>query len=203
MLKAMFRYLILLILVSTFYNAFSQKLYIWCPKDIIAAPRTSFLEEEKINLVLFDGRLMTPKSKIECTSEEVIGEFVSLVKATYPNAFINVLPPTEYYSDPADSVITIRIGISAYHAAFGADVSVGIGQVGGEFSWGLFPSSEWHGLVGIAVTITKNGQSTSRSIAKVNSKSNNAGFKTAKNMLTTSYMQAVQEMLFFIDETLH
>jgi hypothetical protein len=170
---------------------------------VIAAPRTTFLEGQSIDVIVFDGRLMTPKSKIECSSEEVVNEFISILKNTYPSATFNVLPPNEYYSEPNDSVITIKLGISAYHAAFGADVSVGIGQVGGDFSWGLFPSSQWHGLVGLAVTINLSGESITKTIAKTNSKSNTAGFKTAKNMLTTSYMQAIQEMLFFIDESLN
>jgi len=79
--------------------------------------------------VVFDGRILTPKSKVECMSEETINKFTDFIRRTYPSTIINILNSNQYYKDPANNRITIKIGISAYHATFGADVKVGIGIV--------------------------------------------------------------------------
>ena len=101
--------------------------------------------------------------------------------------------------------ITIKIGISAYHAAFGADVKIGIGSVGGNFSYGAFPEGKWNAITAYAVKIYDNRNNSetkkTKDIYKIASKPNLGGYITAKNILNTTYIEANQELLFFIDET--
>ncbi len=119
---------------------------------------------------------------------------------------INVLNSTQYYKDPLINRITIKIGISAFHAAFGADVKVGIGNVGGNFSYGIFPEGKWNAVTGYAVKIYDYRDSTeikkTKDIFKTASRPNTGGYITAKNILNTTYIEANQELLFFVDETL-
>lgn len=193
-----------LLLISS--NLFAQKLYVWCPKEQVPTPRQGFLEMDSIDLVIFDGRLLTAKSKVECTSENIIAKLVEYIKLTYPSAIINPLKSDHYYRDPTINRITLKIGISAYHAAFGADVKIGIGNVGGNFSYGIFPEGKWNAVTAYAVKIYdyRNGQEIKKTkeIYKTASKSNMGGYITAKNILNYTFMEANQEMLFFIDETL-
>lgn len=93
--------------------------------------RGGFLENEEVNLIVFDGRVIPAKSKVEC--ETVV----------YPSCKVTVLPESEYYKPSAKDRITIKIGIASYQAGFGTDISVGIGSVGDKFSYGVFPKSEW------------------------------------------------------------
>jgi len=193
---------ILIVIFS--HNAFSQKLYVWCQKEQIPTPRKGFLADKEIDLVVFDGRIMTPKSKIECSSDSIINSLARLIKNTYPSAKINVLSGEDYYKNPKDSIVTIKIAISAYHAAFGADVKVGIGNVGGEFSWGAIPEGKWNAVTGYSVKIYdySNGDKVKRNkdIGKIASRPNTGGYRTAKNILNSTYIEANQEMFFFIDE---
>ena len=137
-------FVIFLLLLSG--NLFAQKLYVWCPKVQLQKPRLGFLDKDTIDLMIFDGRILTEKSKIECTSENTIFQLGEFVKSTYPSAIVNLLSSSLYYKDPSKNRITIKIGISAYHAAFGADVKVGIGIVGGNFSYGVFPEGKWNAV---------------------------------------------------------
>lgn len=200
-MKTKLLFVILLLITS---NLFAQKLYVWCPKDQIPTPRQGFLEKDTIDLVVFDGRILTENSKIECTPENTIFQLTDFVKLTYPSAIINVLATSLYYKDPMQNRITIKIGISAYHAAFGADVKVGIGSVGGNFSYGVFPEGKWNAVTAYAVKIydNRNGSEIKKTkdIYKIASRPNTGGYRTAKNILNTTFIEANQEMLFFIDE---
>lgn len=195
--------LIFLLLFSG--NLFAQKLYVWCPKEQIPTPRQGFLEKDTIDLVIFDGRILTPKSKVKCTSENTILQLANFIKKTYPSAIINLLNSEVYYKDPLKGRITIKIGISAYHAAFGADVKFGIGSVGGSFSYATFPEGKWNAVTAYTVKIYDNRKDVeikkTKDIYKTASKFNTGGSITAQNILNTTYIEANQEMLFFIDDT--
>jgi hypothetical protein len=83
--------LLIIIFILITGNLFAQKLYVWCPKNQIATPRQGFLEKDTIDLVVFDGRILTPKSKVECTSEETINQLTDFIRRTYPSTTINIL----------------------------------------------------------------------------------------------------------------
>lgn len=195
-----------LVLIMIASNLFAQKLYVWCPKSQIPTQRKGFLDKDTIDLVVFDGRILTEKSKVECTSENTILQQTDFIKMAYPSTVINVLASNFYYKDPIKNRITIKIGISAYHAAFGADVKVGIGSVGGKLTYGAFPEGKWNAITAYAVKIydfRNNAElKKTKDIYKIASKSNMGGYITAKNILNATYIEANQELLFFIDETL-
>jgi len=195
--------LIILLLISS--NLPGQKLYVWCPKEQLSKPRQGFLENDTIDIVIFDGRILTKNSKVECTPENTIMQLGEFIKETYPSATINLLNSNQYYKDPLKNRITIKIGISAYHAAFGADVKVGIGSVGGNFSYGVIPEGKWNAITAYAIKIYdyRNNIETKKTkdIYKIASKPNMGGYITAKKVLNTTYIEANQEMLFFIDES--
>lgn len=197
--------LLLIVLLLMTSNLFAQKLYVWCPKEQIAAPRQGFLEKDTVDLVIFDGRIMTKRSKIKCSSENTIQQLADFIKMTYPSAVINILNSNNYHKDPVKNRITIKIGISAYHAAFGTDVKVGIGSVGGNFSYGAIPSGKWNAVTAYALRTydlrNNNEVKEVKDIYKITSRPNIGGYRTAKKILNTAYIEANQEMLFFIDET--
>jgi len=93
-------------------------MYVWCQKEQNVLPRKGFLANEKINLVIFDARTLTSKSKIKCESNVITKNLAQLIKNTYPSAFINILPSENYYQKAQDAIITIKVSIIAYHAAF-------------------------------------------------------------------------------------
>jgi hypothetical protein len=199
-------HLLLTTLLLFSFNIFAQKLYVWCPKEQKIIQRQGFLEKDTIDLVIFDGRILNEKSKVECSSDETIKKLSELIKMTYPSAEMNNLSSNSYYKDPSKNRITIKIGISAYHAAFGADVKVGIGSVGGNFAFGLFPEGKWNAVTAYSVKLFdfRNNKEVKKTkdIYKIASKPNMGGYITAKNILNTCYVEAIQEMLFFIDESL-
>ena len=196
--------LVFLLLISG--NLFAQKLYVWCPKEQLIKPRQGFLAKDTIDLVIFDGRMFTERSKVECTSENTILQLGDFIQKTYPSAVINLINSSLYYKDPFKDRITIKIGISAYFAAFGADIKVGIGSLGDNFSFGLIPEGKWNAVTAYAIKIYDNRNNSeikkTKDISKIASRPNTGGYITAKNILNTTYIEANQELLFFIDEAL-
>lgn len=199
-----------LILITSFLFilnlSFGQKLYVWCPDDQEVKARVGFLESEEIDLVIFDGRTIPKKSKIACESENVILALSNYIRKAYPDAKLNVLDETEYYKKAKENRITIKIAISAYHAGFGSDITVGIGNVGGSFSYGVIPKGEWNGLTSYYAQISDYRKDEehkySKEISEIASKPNLWGYKSARNCLNTTYIQANQSLLFFIDHSL-
>lgn len=198
----------LLVILSVLITnvSFAQKLYIWCPEELTTTPRQGFLDKNTIDLAVFDGRILTPKSRVKCTPENTIKQFTEYIKRSYPSAIINTLSADQYYNNPVTDRITIKISISAYHAAFGADVKLGIGNVNGNFSYAVFPEGKWNAITSYAVKIYdyRKGKEIKKTkeIYKTASKPNIGGYLTAKNILNTTYLEATQELLLFIDDTL-
>ena len=200
-----------LILITCFaclfsYKATAQKLYIWCPEEHEVKPRVGFLEKQQVDLVLFDGRTMPPNSKVECGSADVEQALVKFIQRIYPSCKLTILPDSDYYKSSEKGKITIKVGIASYHAGFGTDISVGIGSVGGKFSYGVFPKGQWNGLASYYVQIFDNRKGSvrklSKEISEVTSKPNLWGYKTAKACLYTSYDKANQDLLAFIEDSL-
>jgi hypothetical protein len=204
--KQMKRVVILTVLLILTSNVMGQKLYIWCPHEQKAIPRQGFLVNDTIDLVFFDGRIISDKSKIDCTSEKLINDLQRFVRDSYSSAYINFLNKEDFFKNPELNRITIKIGITAYHAAFGADIKIGIGSIGGNFSYGVIPEGKWNGMTGYSVKIYdhRNNAETkeTKDIYKIASKPNMLGYKSARDCLNTSYIEATQELLLFIDEIL-
>lgn len=181
-------------------------MYVWCQKNQIPVSRKEFLENRQIDLVLFDSRILTENSKIECDSDRILLNLVNLFRQTYPSANFNVLESDRFYQNPSENRLTIKIIISAYHAAFGADVKFGIGSSGGRFVWGAFPEGKWNAVVGYSVMIYDYENETKKKmmeeIGRVSSRPNTGGYRTAKNILNAAYIQANLEMFAFIDKSL-
>jgi hypothetical protein len=196
--------LLLMFFLST--SLYSQKMYVWCQKEQEPIPRKGFLEKRQIDLVLYDTRSLTKKSKIECESETIISNLANLVCKTYPSANFNVLESDNFYQNPAKDRLTIKIAISAYHAAFGADVAFGIGSSGEKFVWGVFPKGKWNAVAGYSVMIYdyENGAKNrmTEEFGQVSSRPNTGGYRTAKNILNTAYIQVNQDLCAFIDKSL-
>lgn len=188
------------------YSSFGQKLYIWCPEQQEVKPRTGFLENQIVNLTIFDGRMIPVNSKVECQSDGIEAAIYNMFKEAYPSAKIILLKDSGYYKKAESGKITIKIGISAYQAGFGTDVTVGIGNIGGKFSYGLITNSKWNGITSYYAQIFDNrnngDKKYDKAVSKVESKSNIWGYKTAKTCLNMSYAEANQDLLFFIDKSL-
>jgi hypothetical protein len=126
----------------------------------------------------------------------------SQLKTAYPSAILVLQPESEYYKKPDDKLVLIKIGIAAYHAGFGTDISGGIGMVGGHFSTMVFPKGQWNAITAYYVQIFVAGRTITKEISNVSSKSNMWGYKSAKNALNECYNKSTGELLFFIDEQL-
>jgi len=193
-----YKLFLLLLLISTFCKA--QKIYVWCPENYQVKPRVGLKEKDTINVVFFDGRSIPPKNKIECTSDQFIQTLFSQLKVAYPSAVLILQPETAYYKKSEGKSILIKIGIAAYHAGFGTDISGGIGMVGGHFSAMVFPKGEWNAITAYFVQYYDGQKNTTKEISNISSKSNMWGYKSAKSALSETYNKSNQELLFFLDE---
>lgn len=192
--------LFLLLLICTVVKA--QKIYVWCPENYEIKPRLGLMAKDTINIVFFDGRSIPPKSKVECTSEQIIQSLFTQLKTAYPSAILLLQPESAYYQKQTGKSPLIKIGIAAYHAGFGTDISGGIGMVGGHFSAMVFPKGEWNAITQLYVQYLNGSKNSSKEISNISSKSNMWGYKSAKTALSEAYNKSNQELLFFLDEQL-
>jgi len=81
-----------------------------------------------------------------------------------------------------------------------------IGSVGVSLSYLAIPEGKWNGLSSFSVNIfgyrNRNDKKYYKDIVKLISKPNTWRYKTAKAALNESYEAAIQELLFFIDNSL-
>ena len=194
---------LLSLLVCLSLNSYSQKLYVWCPKTQEIKPRSGFLAKDTIDLVIFDGRVLTKNSRIECNSADVMAAIASNIQKAYPAALLQIQGDSAYYRDPAPGRITLKLGVSAFHAGFGVDISVGIGSIGGSFSYGIIPKGKWNAITAYYLRLYdyRNGKTEklTTSISKIASRPNMWGYRSAQDCLNETYMAANQDLLFFID----
>ena len=164
------------------------------------------MKNQNVNVVIFDGRNIPSNSKIECDSHGVTDALKAYIGKVYPSSNIIILPDSTYYQPSTKGALTIKIGIAAYQAGFGTDISVGIGSVGGKFSYSVFPKGQWNGLVSYYVQIfdnrVDNKKKVSKEISEITTKSNVWGYKTARSCLYSSYDKANTELLSFIEDSL-
>ena len=201
------RLLVLLIaftmLVLFSFRAEAQKLYVWVPETEDFVQHPLFEATDTVDIVVFDGRNIPSTSKVECSSAEFVDYLIKDIQHTYEGATFNILPTTKYFKEAKDGHITIKIGIAAYQAGFGADVDVAIGSVGGNFSYGISPKGRWNGITSFLVKVTdkRNGNSDEKEKEVVSQvdKSNMLGYKTAKQCLNESYSKAFSQLVFFVD----
>ena len=184
----------------------AQKLYVWEPRMQEINPRPFFEAKDTIDIIVFDGRIIPKKSHVKCTSEEVINHIVDDITKAYKGGTFIIRNASDYNKSPLNNHITIKIGISAYHAGFGSDIDIAIGSVGGKFSYGVSPKGKWNAMTSLYVRIydkrdNKDKKQTKEILHKA-SKPNMWGYSTAKNILNDTYIQAITELFFTIDDTL-
>ena len=195
------KYLLFITFLLTGYATKAQKIYVWCPDNYQVKPREEFRKNDTIKIVFFDGRSIPPKNKIECSSDQLVEALFTQLKTTYPSAIFVQQPESAYYKKPINSKsILIKVGIAAYHAGFGTDISGGIGIVGGHFSTMVFPKGEWNAITAYYVQVFVGDKIITKEISNVSSKSNMLGYKSARNALNDCYNRSTQELLFFLDE---
>lgn len=206
-MKKIFIHLIIVSLcMFSSFRAEAQKLYVWLPdtEDFVQHPL--FEATDTVDIVIFDGRNIPSKSKVECSSEDFITYLVKDIQYIYEGATFNVLPAAKYFKDTEDGHVTIKVGIAAYQAGFGADVDIAIGSVGGNFSYSVSPKGRWNGITSFLVKVTdkRNGNTEEKEKEVVSQvdKSNMFGYKTAKQCLNESYTKAISQLVFFVDSVL-
>ena len=75
----------------------AQKLYVWKPKKQQVAVRPFYQKTDTIDVIIFDGRIINNKSKVECTSEEVVNEFQDIFRQAYSNATLIIHDSKDYF----------------------------------------------------------------------------------------------------------
>lgn len=195
--------LIFLVFLFSVLPAFGQKVYVWAPNSGQPPQRPLFEQTDTVDVVVFDGRNIPSSSKVECSSEELVSIVIDGIQQVYSGATFNVLDKVKYYKPSADNHITIKVGIAAYHAGFGADVDVAIGSVGGNFAYGVSAKGKWNAVTSFYLRIfDKRGgeeQEFEREILSQDSKPNTGGYITAKKALNTTYMNAFSQLCSAID----
>ena len=197
-MKSYTTFLVIIAFSLANFGCATKKVYV--PKQMAVSPRVGFLNKENVDLAIFDGRVEKERSV------ELINQIANQIIKTYPSTNFNLVDERGFYSDAQPNRITIKIALAVYSSGFGNNITVGIGSVGGQFSYGVIPEGKWNGITGFSVNIYDYRKGTeikfTKDIGKLVSKPNLWGYKTAKSALDESYQAAMQELLFFIDNSL-
>jgi len=177
-------------------------MYIWCPKNNTVTARKGLGDKSTVDLVIFDGRSLTDRVKAECSPDQLKATILEQLISVYPSVLFNVLDDEYYYKKPESGNKLIKIGISAYHAGFGTDISAGIGTMGGKLSTMVMPSGKWNAATGYYVEVVGLDKPTEKEIFNIASRPNTWGYKTAKTALNETYNKSNQELFFFLDKQL-
>ena len=187
--------ILLVITAAIVLKSKAQKIYAWCPVDQEIKANHTLLDRDTVNLVLLDCRPLPEKNLLNCDFSEFATSLALMIRKAYPETTINLLEDSSYYHHPNRGYITMQLSIYAYHAWF--DPSIYISP---------YPRGVWSGITIFAIILLDNrGDKTDKfeeNISQTKSEPNLWGHKTAKSCLKKSYMQAINELLLFIEKNL-
>lgn len=189
--------LIAILIFNLGTEIFAQKLYVWYPENLKNIPREEILRDDTLHVAIFDGRIISERSKVECNSEALMNCIKSEITQTYPNSII--IYDNNLYHKNFSKKNQIKIGISAYHAGFGVEINSGIGISQGNLSPMVFPKGMWNATTILYIESSRLDKVSNKVIDNISSKGNTWGYKTSKTALSETYLKSMQEMFFFID----
>lgn len=193
--KALF---LLPVLLITLVGCATTELHV--PAATHLSPRQGFLRDEEVNLVIYDGR--TDREG----SAELTARIADDFRTAFPSVKLAVLPETAYNEQPRPGRITIRIGISAYAAAFGPGVASSVGTFGGKFYYGVFPEGSWNGVTGLSVNVSDRrrgrDKDESANIGKVFSLPGMMSYSPERQALFRSYAEVIKSTVSFVENVL-
>lgn len=169
-MKTIFKLLIVITLTMFTNNAFTQKDYVWCPKEITLSPSNSLFKDKKVQLIINDSRVLSKKVKNKCKGVDVFSAISNTVKSLAPNAkFVD-----------SDSEIKIEIWVQSYSATF--------------------TSPMWYANTGLKIKITENGvEKDNKTFTSSEKFFNVGGLATAKNNLNKSYKAVMSEFITYLN----
>jgi len=187
-------------------EAFAQKVYVWDPQPEVPVQRPLFTSSDTVDIIIFDGRSIPKKSNNKFTSEELIEVINNNIKEAYEGAVFNHLDKNEYYKEVKNKHVTIKIGISGYHAGFGRDIGVAIGNVGGKFKTSFIGEGKWNSITSFYVKVydfrDNNSIVEEQEIISLEERPNLGGYSTARKALRSTYNQSMNKLFSFIDSVL-
>src|SRR5690606_41174499 len=89
--------------------ALAQKLYVWCPNDLDIVPRVEVLKYDTLKVAFFDARILSKKSKLECSSNALQNSILIEIQKAYPNAVI--INDNRIYHTKQSKHNVLKIGI--------------------------------------------------------------------------------------------
>ena len=131
----------------------AQKVYVWDPQPEVPAHRPLFTSSDTVDIVVFDGRNIPKKSNNKFTSEELVETIINNITEAYKGASFVVLGKEQYYKEGIKNHVTIKVGISGYHAGFGTEMNSAVGFVGGNFAYGFSGGGKWNCLTSFFVKV--------------------------------------------------
>ncbi|SEM08324.1 hypothetical protein SAMN05216436_101358 [bacterium A37T11] len=192
----------LIVLIYSMTLVAHAQVHVWCPAPVAKNTRSTGLHGKDINLVIYDARQITDQTYVACTPADVTNALAARIQAEFPDARFHLQDSSAYFKEPADSAITIKIGIAAYHSGLAMDAIKAIGLTDQGFKMEV-PKNDWTSLVGLRIKITaSNGITTktrSKDIASTVNRPDITGQITAKKTLAESYKDVMAETIKFID----
>ncbi len=202
----MARFIIVLGFLFSFNSTFAQKVYVWDPQPEVPAHRPLFTSSDTVDIVVFDGRNIPRKTNNKYTSEELVETITNNIMDAYEGATFIKLGKEHYYKDGIDNHVTIKVGVSGYHAGFGTEMNSAVGIVGGNFAYGFSGGGKWNCLTSFFAKVYDRRDGNSRieekEIISLDEKPNSLGFSNVKKSLRLTYSQSMNKLFSFIDSVL-
>jgi len=188
--------LILLIFTLIFTGCSTYKVF--KPQNTNFTARQGFLSGETVYYSFFDSR------EDKSYSNELKSKIFKHLQNSYPSANIKKKP--NYFEDPTNGNITIKVNLFGYSAGFGSKVTNGIGTINGKtYTFSSIEGGRWNGVTGFLVNLYdyRNSSMKKSSVIKdVETYPNTFGYATAKKALNESFEKTLNQLSRFIDQSL-
>jgi len=199
-MKYLFILIAVVISVST-TNA--QRIRVPEPKEIGITSKPNFLKSEKINILIYDGRIL-PDNVIEhFKTDSITQNLFNYLKNTFPSVTFTKLDKSLLYDKPTSKELFLKIKVMNFQVAFGGTKVISVIN-GNGVSVGM--SGEWNALVTYSVVLLDNRIDSKIYKNEIQEISSGPTMTTVgvttQNLMTKAYAKSNQTLINFIEDSL-
>ena len=195
--------LIIIVIAISFGTIYAQRIRVPEPKEIGITNKPDFLKGEKINVLIYDGRILPDNVIEDYETDKITQNVFNYLRNTFSSISFARLDKSQLYDKPTTKELFLKIKIINFQVFFGGTKVVSVISGNGA---AVGMSGEWNALVSYSVVILDNRTDQKTYKTEIQEISSGPVMTTvgitAKNLMTKSYAKASQTLVNFIEDSL-
>jgi len=198
------KHLLVLLVIATFIaSSYAQRIRVPEPKEIGITIKPDFLKGEKVNVLIYDGRILPDNVIDDYETDKITQNVFNYLRNTFTSITFTRLDKSQLYDKPTTKELFLKIRIINFQVSFGGTKVVSVISGNGA---AVGMSGEWNALVSYSVVILDNRTDQKTYKTEIQEISSGPTMTTigitAKNLMTKSYAKASQSLVNFIEDSL-